>query len=477
MLLAALCGCPSESDKRKSTEVLPFADVEVRIGVPAEMGIRTSWEGMLNEWSAQTGAKFSLTEYLGGETSEAVDPFSGPESQSLAILPLDRIPELLAKGDLAPIPDSLLEVEEGVNWRDLFAGLREKVAARKGQPLFVPLAAPVLVCYFRTDLLRAAGLAPPQTWDEYQQLLDKLENWAPGLSAVEPWSESFRATTFLARAVSHAQHPGHYSLFFDIDTGEPLIDGPGFVRALESARSALARMPADVFQYEPADCRREMLEGRSALVIAFEFRGARDSAGESPPSERGGEMEIGFVRLPGAREMYNPTRRNWEPPADKGIHQVTLAGFAGFVIAASARNSPRETEASWNALAKVRGHDFVSGFPAALVGLCRESQLATSATFVGPGLEGAEAAAYASAVANSLRDARLVAELPVVGRSEFRKALARALLPALKGSQSPQEALQAAARDWREIVARTGAAKIRDSYRANLGLSPMTARE
>src|SRR5207302_8201276 len=114
--------------------------------------------------------------------------------------------------------------------------------------------------------------------DDYQQLVERIEVWAPGLVAVEPWSDDFRATMFLARAVSFAQHPAHYSLFFDIDSGDPLIDSPAFVRALETAKAALARMPPDVLTYRPADCRNAIIGGRAALAIALESPGGAASA-------------------------------------------------------------------------------------------------------------------------------------------------------------------------------------------------------
>ena len=48
-----------------------------------------------------------------------------------------------------------------------------------------------LVCYLRRDLLDQAGLKLPETWEDYHVLLEKLPEWAPGLAAVEPWSEEF----------------------------------------------------------------------------------------------------------------------------------------------------------------------------------------------------------------------------------------------------------------------------------------------
>lgn len=479
-LTPVLAGCPGEQ-RQETAGALPFAGQEIRIGVPGELGFRTAWEGPLNEWGAQTGAKCSLNELPAREASAPFAALSADDHETIAFFPLEQAGELVGAGDLAPIPESLLKkADQGLPWHDLFAGLSGKLATKKGTALFVPLACPVLVCYYRHDLLTAAGRNPPQTWDEYQQLLETLDDWAPGLGAVEPWGPEFRATMFLARAVSFAQHPANYSLYFDIETGEPLIDSPAFVRALEASRQAVVRMPAAVLSHNPAVCRNAILSGKAALAIAFEAADSTASAGAAAagtPIERPDSMTIGFIRLPGVREVYNPSRHAWEAPADKGIHQVTLCGFAGTAVGASSRNSKLQTEAGWNALIKVCGGDFASGIPPGIVGLCRESQLRDSISYVGSGLEGDEALACTEAVGQSLRDARLAADLPVTGRLAFRDALAQGLAGALNGSQTPQESLQNVARNWREIIGRLGAAKVRDSYRANLGLSPLSAPE
>lgn len=480
-VLLFLAGCWGDSTPVKPPETLPFTGQQIRLGVPADKGFRTAWEAPLNEWAAQSGAKYTLTEFPPAARAEDFTWLSGADRQTLAIFPLEQAGPLIAAGELAVIPPALVgNDDDGVDWRDLFGGLAEKLAARKGEPLFVPLSCPVLVCYYRHDLLTAAGLNPPQTWDDYQQLLEKLESWAAGLTALEPWSEDFRATMFLARSLAFAQHPSHFSLFFDIETGDPLINSPGFVRGLKVARASIEKMPEAVLTYGPADCRDAILRGRAALALAFETAGDGALPSSDPSAsgaaDRPGGMTIGFARLPGSRETYNPTRRAWEPPADKGTHQVTLCGFAGLAIAASSRNSPVETAAAWNALAKVRGQTFASGFPAGIVGLCRESQLQNPAGAVGGDLDGDEAAACAAAIAQSLRDARLVAELPVPGRAEFLTALAKAVTPALAGTQSPEEALTEAADAWRMILDKLGKEQIRDAYRVNIGLSPLARK-
>ena len=475
LLVPALAGCPQEEPTHQKASELPFAGQEVRIAVPAGYDFRAGWEGPLNEWAVQSGAKYSLIDYAPADGSSPFAATSDPAPSTFAIFPLEQARELIATEQLAAIPPSVVEqTDNGIGWLDLFLGLREKIACKKGVPQFIPLSSPVLVCYFRRDLLAAAGLSPPQTWDEYQQLLDTLASWAPGCTAVEPWSESFRATMFLARAVSLAQHPGQYSLYFDIESGEPLIDGPGFVRALEAARKALDKMPTDVRRYDPADCRQQLLRGRAALAIAYEpLSGASLRAADAAIERRPG-MEIGFIRLPGSREIYHTERRIWEPVADKGANYVTLTAFAGWGIGASSRNSILQTEAGWNALAKACGANLTSAFPPGITGLCRESQLQDAA--VAPGLEPREADSLSQAVATSLRDTRLVADLPIIGRSQFRLALARALAAAIDDSTAPDQALRDAARDWREIIQKLGAPKVHDSYRDSLGLSPKPVR-
>ena len=478
VLLWALAGCPGKEESNDAAVPLPFPGQEIRIAVPAGRGFSAVWEGPLREWSAQTGATAQLVELPADADRDAAAIFSGESSPALAIFPLQQAGALVGSRSVAPIPEALRAGSDGgLNCGDLFAGLREKLGSKTGDML-LPIASPVLVCYYRDDLLRAARFSPPQTWDDYQRLLEKLGDWAPGLSAVEPWGDDFRATMFLARAVPFAQHPGHYSLFFDIETGRPLIDGPGFVRALQISRAAVEQMPADVLTYGPADCRAAILGGRAALAIAF----------ESPPSQGGdaGPAEgkantvsrpeagaIGCIRLPGAREVFNSSRRAWEPVKEKGINQVALVGFSGLAAAVSSKCSPVQIEAAWNALARLGGRDMVAGFPPGVVGLCRESQLSDPAAVVGPELNVAEAAAYTQATAESLRDGRVVVELPVARRQEFRQSLAAALRGALEGTKSAEAALHQAAATWQRLGEEIGPEKLRDQYRVALGLSPL----
>lgn len=497
--LAGVAGCPRNEPGGEAQP--PLAGRKLEIAVPAGLVLSEAWQPVVAEWSHQTGADYDLREYRLAQTegtsggASLVDRLGfGTGSQAnppatLFVFPTNRIGELAAENLLASIPAGA-QAQDRLDWSDFFQGLREGVARIESRPAFIPLSCPVLVCYYRPDLLARAGLSPPKTWDDYQKLLDGLEQWAPGLSAVEPWGADFRATMFLARAVSYAKSPGNYSLFFDIQTGEPLIGGPGFVRALEQAQRALEKMPPDVKNYSPRECRRELLAGRAALTVAFEtgpgepelpfLPGAGTStepamrASDHPRGGRPPMMAVGFERLPGTGVVFNHSYGEWIDLSRGQPNQVTLTAFGGISIGVSAGADPADQEAAWNLVTRLAGAeaDLDTTFPAAAKGLCRETQLLHAAAWVSRELTAREAGEYAVAVAESLRDQQTVAELPVVGREEFRAALTAGLDRVLAGEASPQEALRAVSARWSEIAERIGRRKVLDSYRRSLGLFP-----
>jgi multiple sugar transport system substrate-binding protein len=498
IVVAAFAGCFGSAEKPGETQPdnNPFAGQRLRAVVPKGLELPAAWKPILDEWSAQTGALYQMDEVdfptpTQPQSSSTAARFAGSGDSpggGLVVFPTALLAELAGARLLAPLPQDQLS-EENLRWLDVFAGLREQVASLERQPTVVPISSPVLVCYYRRDLLEKAGLSPPATWSDYQKLLDTLDRWAPGLTAVEPWGEDFRATMFLARAVSYAKHPAYYSVFFDEETGAPLIDRPSFVRALADAQAALAKMPPAVAGFSPRDCRREFFTGRAALAVAFETGPgnpplafgpgwpldpeAASAADSAPAAGRPETATIGFCRLPGVRDVYDPSTRNWVPAADGKVNQVTLSGFGGLCAGVSSASTPLQAQAAWNVLATLSLDNIENAFPGAAKSPSRQSQLAKPAAWVGEELTADEAQRYLETAAASLRDTRLVPELPVVGHAQFRAALTEQLGEVLAGRAEPQTALSATAEKWRQIANDLGREKVRDSYRRSLGLRPL----
>ena len=453
-------GCSRSEPEPDSALRLPFDGQAVTVRVPAGHGLPARFELIVDEWSNRTGASARIIESSPEEQSS-----SETAGAEVVLFPITDIADRAAAGKLLPIPAELRS-EADLDWLDVFQGLRDRVCSVERSPVVVPLSCPVLVCYYRRDLLEQGGLSPPRTWSEYEELVDSLESWAPGLTAVEPWDEDYRATMFLARAVSYVKAPGQYSVFFDIDTGEPLVGTPGYVRALEVSQSLLAKMPEAVASFSPDDCRREFLTGRAALAIAFET-----AAAESGTTERRlAGFSAGFTRLPAAERAYSLATSAWTEQTGS----VPFAAFGGLCagVSADATASDRSRQSAWNLLATLAVDQREAAFPPHLLSPCRHSQLEEPSRWAGAALVESESANYLQAVAESVQDTTLVAELPVVGRNRFREALTRRLSSVLSGDRDPQDALQSAAAQWEEIAAELGAESVRDSYRRSLGLPP-----
>jgi len=478
LLIAAwLCGC-NEPENRAEVVDQPFAGVEVRLAIPAQWNLPEHWRAAMAEWQTQTAADARL--------EETDMPDSGPAAflasqngPTLALIPATWVGELAAHGRVAPLPESAILGDEGVRWNDLFAGLREGFAGLSRRPAVIPVSMPVLVCYYRKDLLERSGLDAPQTWEDYQALLDRLPAWAPGLEAVEPLGPEFRATMFLARAVNYARHHTHYSVFFDYQTGEPMIDNPAFARALEELVRAQKAMPQRVLTLSPAECRQEVMAGRAALGIGFEPAGAAQPALAAHPrsvAARGEGVSLGICRLPGARQAYNPTRQRWEAPPNKSVQHITLVGFGGYCFCGIEGAPKVPLQAAWSLARALATDDFASGLPAGMAGLCRESQLLNPVGFVGDDLEGAEVSDCLAAMALALREPHTVAALPVPGRARFLNVLSDHLGRVLDGQAEPRVALEEVSDAWKALVEEIGPDRLCAGYRSVLGLPARPSR-
>lgn len=478
LILIVAAGCNERRGPEQASR--PFAGQSVTVVVPAGFGFDQTLRPVLDEWTAQTGASSTVVSCNGlkpaskpprslrGPSFGQVIGQRPPGEPAVVIVPLTSLSELSANGSLLPIPESR-QTAKHLNWRDVLSGLRGHAASVGGHPTAVPLSCPVLVCYYRADLLKKAGLQPPRTWDEYRHLLETLNQWAPGLTAVEPWNMDWRATMFLARAVSYAAHPGNYSLFFDISSGQPLIETPGFVRALEEAQQALTRMPPKVKTYTPMHCRAEFLAGRAAMAVTVEPSDVYFVGGSASPlvmnMPRSPGIQVTVAPLPGRRTVFNRTSGKWEQPRDRKRNRPTLV-FGGLV--AGVAGTGEATQAAWNLLETLTGDQRTTAFGPSL---CRESQTTKVPPQTAACLKGAERQRAVSVIADSLRNPRLIVELPMVGRARFRDALTTGLNRVLDDSAGAAESLATVTAKWRTVSKQIGSDRVIDSYRRALGLS------
>ncbi|MEO1996437.1 MAG: extracellular solute-binding protein [Planctomycetaceae bacterium] len=481
-VLLLLSGCfPSTAPTE--AEPLPFTGMQIELLVPDGLGLKAAMHATLEEWSAQSGAACRVSEFaVSTDAATDIRAVQATDGQ-LIVFPLTHVADYAAAGLLQTIPQSQLSTNI-LNWADLFAGLRHSVAMQGENPTVLPLSCPTLVCYYRRDLLEAADLAPPETWKDYEQLLETQQDWTGGLPVVEPWATECVPTMFLAHTAAFAKHPDNYSLLFDVSTGEPLVNRPGFVNGLKSMQRVARHLGTECLQTSLAEGRQLILSGKAAMTFAYETsrasrslpsrpeRNRSESAATDAPLERGPSVALGFCRLPGTRQVFDVSDESWKTLNGDRVNHVAVVGWEGLGIAIRAGCSEREQLALCQLLRRLTIEQVQLALPDGARSLCRHSQMRSAVGWVGKSLEPQERAEFVRVTADSLKSAAVVADCCWVGRHRFRASLAAAIHRAIRDQAPSQAVLDQLAIEWESEVQQIGRRKFLDSYRAGLGLRP-----
>lgn len=479
LLAAPLAGCgshPDNADDQAAPGRLPFEGVRLRLLVADDPELAEAIGRLRGEWRGATGAALEI-----GETTEgALLGASAPDADAV-IYPASDLGLLVENDRLLPLAEQSLAGGE-IDWTDIFESDKTHDACWGADVYGVPFGAPVLVCWYRPDLLKALDRAPPETWPQYRELAQLLADRAKlgdAVSAeqtawsgtVEPLAEGWAGLTLLARSAAYAKHRNHYSALFDMRTMEPLIASPPFIRALDELVAAAKLGPADALEATPARAMKAFIKGECGLALTWPEPRRADTAEPAGDltTDAGGDAHFACLELPGAEDVYNPQTREWETRrADEGMH-LPLLGMAGRV--GSVVKGSEHADAAIHLLGWLAGPQWSARISTASrsTTLFRRSQVEIAPQWVEPGL-GSAAADYAEAVQRSLTAAEFLGAPRLPGRLDYLAALDRAVRAAVAGEASSEDALRTAADEWRKLTEELGVERQRAAYRHSLGL-------
>ena len=341
---------------------------------------------------------------------------------------------------------------------DLLTPLDSPELCWDGQPTAIPLGEPVLLACYRTDVLERLGKNPPNTWDEYQQLVEQIGREHRLRPTAEPLAGGWAARMLLARAAAYARHRDYLSVLFNRETMEPLIAGPPFVRALEELVQTAKLNPAGAAELTPQQCVDLVINGEATMAIGF-----LDHRTKTLPTS-----SIFVAELPGSDTAYHWGHGRWEPRRADETGRVTLRGLGGRIGAVVRGTDQAENTfllLSW--LASKHGSEELMTADVDFQPF-RVSQFAAPQRWLSESVDPALAKTYAEAFSSALRRKEVLWLLQIPGASEYTAALDQAVRAAVSGEKMSQQALDAAAEQWKQITARYGVQKQRDAYRRSL---------
>ncbi|MEX2121643.1 MAG: extracellular solute-binding protein [Pirellulales bacterium] len=514
--LAVVClllagGCFRGENKSNQATVRggpPLAGITLKLLVVDDPEMAKALRLLRGQWQGSSGAELEVA-----ETSEQALLAAGPLDADCLIYPVRDLGLLAERDWLAPLDDTLPQ-DPSLDWPDVFESPKNRDAVWGATPYAVPFGSPVLVCAYRADLLRRIGREPPRTWKEYQQLAELLAKQGaataseeqasqeqagqeqpgqeqPGqeqpdgggeqprwAGALEPLAEGWAGLALLARAAPYARHRDQVSTWFDIETMEPLIAGPPFVRALDELAAAYGNGSHRQLDQGPADVWAAFSQGECGLAIAWPPPGSAGAAGRAaaPRSAASGDpvagtIEIGFVELPGSIDVYGLESRQWQERRREEQPHVPLLGIDGRLGSVS-KKSPH-AEAAFRLLAWLSDPKLSTGVSSASrhATLFRRSHVAEAHKWVGAEADPEAAALYGEVVERSLDEHVGVDSPRIPGRGRYLAALDRAVRRRVQGEAASQAALDEAAAEWRKITEELGLAAQRSAYQRSLGLA------
>ena len=468
LAVLALAGCNENSPPEQKPAALPLAGLKLRLVVAGDPAIAAGVRQLRDQWNAETGSELEVQETTPKELL-AADRLPG----DAVICPSDLLATLGERNLLAPVPAGLCHDDAGP-WSEIFDLLRLREATWATRTLAVPLGAPVLCCYYRADLLEKLGRQPPRTWREYLDLAHEIQRQAgrkgPRWATIEPLGPGWAGLSLLAHAAPYAVHPDYYSTLFDIETMEPLVAGPPWVRALEELVEAAKLGPPEQLKHDPAAVRTAFWNGQCGLAVSWPTA-ARDAGAvaASPLSSESGSVRAGVAELPGSSEVYNVSTKAWESRPDGAGAHVPLLGMAGRIGVVRGDLEPLDaafhllfwlSDTKWSPRVSARS-------PATT--LFRRSQTESPRDWVEPRFPAATADAYAHLTVRTLSQPQNLWALRLPGRAEYLAALDEAVRSSVRGLP-PAKALADAANRWRQITDRLGRKRQQAAYLHGLGL-------
>lgn len=171
-ILAALLGTAAYAE--------PVCEHDIRILAQPRDGL-TLLEDYVDEFEELSGAGFEI-DYLNENDRRAKSQADASTVGSYNVYYVDEanLPLFASSGWIVPL-DGYYPAE--YDYDDFDAGMRT-AATYEGKQWFAPIQGGGDLMVYRTDLLEAAGIEPPKTWEEFTAAVAKLHNPEKGVYGV-----------------------------------------------------------------------------------------------------------------------------------------------------------------------------------------------------------------------------------------------------------------------------------------------------
>ncbi|GAA5159093.1 ABC transporter substrate-binding protein [Ornithinimicrobium tianjinense] len=422
------------------------------------------------QFSELTGAKVDVVNVPFGELyQKLITPLqAGQPAYDVMFYPSLWIGDMAPY--LEPVPQQYLDT---AGMKDVTKAFMD-VATWDGKVVQYPVDGDRHYLKVRTDLLTdpknmadykaetGDDLRVPTTWSEYQQVAEFLtgrkgaQGEAVFGSAEVTKRDDLTFSAFISRAAAYAKHPdAKGGFFFDAETMEPLINTPGWVKALDDFVAIAPSLPPGGTNFGLGDEILSFGGGQAAMSYSWDDAFIQAQQPDSPIRN-----EVAAAQLPGTDEVWNPETGQWDK-------QPNQAAYFTWGWTSAVAGSSKNTEAAFDFLCFFSNEaNTALDLQIGRFGINPYRNAHFDAAFWEEQGWSAEAAtSYVETLADMETNPNRVFDLRVPGVNQYMSSLATGVAAAMAGQKSSQEALDGVAQEWKAITEQVGKDEVQAAYR------------
>ncbi|MCO5148501.1 MULTISPECIES: ABC transporter substrate-binding protein [unclassified Shinella] len=374
---------------------------------------------------------------------------------------------------LAPVPPSYKEVS---GMKDVTANYKD-VATWGDKMVQYPVDGDRHYMKYRSDIFdnpdmqakfrveTGKELRVPQTWEEYNAVAKFFSGWdwagdgQPHFGSAEVTKrDDLMFSAFISRVAAYAKNPSvKGGFFFDLETMEPQVNNPGWVKGLEMFIDAQKAFPPGGGNFRLGDEIFSFGGGQTLMSYSWDDAFIQAQEADSPIRNK-----VGAAPLPGAHEVWNRTTGSWDKFETPNAPPYITWGWTSAVAKAS-----KNQDMAFDYLC------FFSNEANTTLDLQigRFGVNPYRTTHFDPkfwqdrlGWDQKVAETYVQTLSGMDDSTNRVFDLRVPGVNQFMSSLANGVAEAMAGQKSAQEALDGVAAQWKEIRDKIGTDHLREAY-------------
>lgn len=308
-------------------------------------------------------------------------------------------------------------------------------------------------------------LRVPQTWTEFNRIAAYFSGWdwaGDGKkhygSAEITKRDDLMFSDFIDRVAAYAKNPHvKTGFFFNIETMQPEVNNPGWVRGLKMFIAAKKGWPPGGNNFGLADNIFSFGGGQTLMEYTWDDSFIQAMEPGSPIRNK-----VGTALLPGSHEVWNYQTKKWEhfDPPNRPSYESW-----GWTSAVSAASPNKQMAFDYLCFFSNQANASMDlGIGRFGVNPYRNAHFNADYWVRKLGWDPAVAKNYVTTLSEIDHSKNRVFDLRVPGVNQFMTSLATGVSEALAGQKTPQQALDGVAAEWKQIVNRIGKEKIRKAY-------------